>query len=342
MRELSALDAWDFALPEDQIARRPAARRSASRLLHLPLAGSPNTHHTFTDLPALLEPGDLLVVNDTRVMAARLMARRQSGARVELLVLGVGPGPVRALGRNVRRVKPGDDLILADGGRVRVLDVEDGTLTLAFARPVEDLLAEQGAMPLPPYLNRDADEQDVVRYQTVYAGPLGAAAAPTAGLHFDEELLGQLERAGIGLARVTLHVGLGTFKPLDEDQLASRRLHEEWFSIPEATALAIAETRAGGGRVVAVGTTTTRALQAATRPGCASPTPGAGSTDIFLAPPDRVPAVDGLITNFHLPRSSLLMLVACLCGRERLLATYREAIASGYRFYSYGDAMLLL
>ncbi|TNE89165.1 MAG: tRNA preQ1(34) S-adenosylmethionine ribosyltransferase-isomerase QueA [Deltaproteobacteria bacterium] len=340
--DLSDLDHWDFHLPEDRIARRPAATRTGSRLLHLPLDGGPFGHRQFTELPELLEPGDLLVGNDTRVMAARLEARRESGAKVELLVLEPGPGVVRALGRNIRRVKPGDRLLLAGGGEARVHAVDGGEVAVSFDAPVAEVLERQGAMPLPPYLQREADEADAERYQTVYAGPLGAAAAPTAGLHFDENMLAQLADRRVGFATVTLHVGLGTFKPLQEEQLQEKRLHEERFSIPEATARAIADTRARGHRVIAIGTTTTRALEASTPAGATSPEPGPGATQLFLAPPDRVTAIDGLITNFHLPRSSLLMLVACLCSRERLLSAYGEAITSGYRFYSYGDAMLLL
>lgn len=334
---------WDFELPETCIARRPAERRTGSRLLHMPLGGGELDHRRFTDLGGLLAPGDLLVGNDTRVMAARLAARRESGGAVELLVLSLGPGPVTALGRNIRRVKQGDRLLLEGGGHVVVEELlGGGQVALSFSGDPREVLAAQGEMPLPPYLNRRADDEDALRYQTVFAGPLGAAAAPTAGLHFDEPMLAELDAIGIGFATVTLHVGLGTFKPLAEDQLRSKTLHREEFSIPLATAEAIARTRADGGRVIAIGTTTTRALQAATAEGSLSPRPGPGHTELFLSPPDRVHAVDGLITNFHLPRSSLLMLVACFCGRERLLATYREAITSGYRFYSYGDAMLLV
>ncbi|MCO4743472.1 MAG: tRNA preQ1(34) S-adenosylmethionine ribosyltransferase-isomerase QueA [Proteobacteria bacterium] len=334
---------WDFELPPEAIARRPSSERTGSRLLCLPKEGGELRHGDFSELPSLLREGDLLVGNDTRVMAARLAARRHTGGKVELLVLSFDGDQAVALGRNLRRVKAGDVLTLDGGGEVRVEELfGDGRVRVSFSSDPVAIMDAQGRMPLPPYMNRDADAEDRERYQTVYAGPLGAAAAPTAGLHFDAAMIDTLDKVGVGFARVTLHVGLGTFKPLEERQLQTKQLHSERYAIPELTAARIAETRARGGRVIAVGTTTTRALQASTPAGATAPQPGAGSTELFLSPPDRLHAIDGLITNFHLPKSSLLMLVACLVGRERLLSTYREAIREGYRFYSYGDAMLIL
>ena len=340
---MSVLDDWDYDLPPDRIADRPAARRAEARLLVLPRAGGGPSHRVFSELPELLGAGDLLVANDTRVMAARLRARRATGGRVELLLLEPGPGAVRALARPARKLSPGDRLSLDGGGTAQVIDLlGEGVVRVSLDRPPAEVMAEQGEMPLPPYLERPADAADAERYQTVYAGPLGAAAAPTAGLHFTEALLADLAARGVTFATVTLHVGLGTFRPLREEDVARGRLHAESFAVPRETALAIEAARAGGGRVVAVGTTTARALEAATPPGAVLPVSGAGTTDLFIAPPYRFRSLDGLITNFHLPRSSLLMLVAALVGRERLLGAYEEAVAEGYRFYSYGDAMVIL
>jgi S-adenosylmethionine:tRNA ribosyltransferase-isomerase len=334
---------WDFVLPEDRIARHPPAERGASRLMHLPLAGGTPTDHRFADLLGLLQPGDLLVGNDTRVMRARLTARRTTGGRVELLLLQPGPGPVEALARPARKLKRGDVLMVEGGSEARVVrGAEEGVVIVELDRSPAEVMAARGELPLPPYLGRDPVEADRHRYQTVYAGPLGAAAAPTAGLHFTDALLAQLERVGVGFATVTLHVGLGTFRPLRPEDVARGSLHEEWYEVPQETATRIADTRAAGGRVIAVGTTSTRTLEAATPRGHRVPSPGAGTTDLFLRPGSELRTVDGLLTNFHLPRSSLLMLVAVLVGRERLLDAYRQAIARGYRFSSYGDAMLLL
>jgi len=336
------LSDWDYDLPADRIARRPAPERTGSRLLVLPRAGGAPVHGQFADIGEHLQPGDLLVANDTRVMAARLHARRATGGRVELLLLEPGPGPVRALVRPARKLSVGDVLELEGGGTVTLqARHEGGEATVVLDRPPVEVMADQGEMPLPPYLGRAADAADTERYQTVYAGPLGAAAAPTAGLHFTGELLDSLRERGIGFATITLHVGLGTFRPLRPEDVAAGRLHAEWFAVPQATAQAVAETRGAGGRVVAVGTTSARALESATPEGARVPEPGARQTDLFIQPPYAFRALDTLITNFHLPRSSLLMLVSCLVGRERLLDAYREAVARGYRFYSYGDAMLI-
>jgi len=335
------LDDWDYPLPPDRIASRPAPRRDDARLLVVPLDGGPFEHRVFAELPDLLRRGDLLVANDTRVMAARLHARRETGGRVEVLLLEPGPGPVRALARPARKLREGEVLALVGGGSVRIVHKGVSELVVALDRPPEEVMAAQGAMPLPPYIHRPADAEDALRYQTVYAGPLGAAAAPTAGLHFTPSVLERLSAAGVAFVTLTLHVGVGTFRPLRPEDVERRRLHREWYAIPPEAVEAIRRTRAAGGRVLAVGTTSARALEAATPPGEHLPEAGARETDLFIHPPYAFRAIDGLLTNFHLPRSSLLMLVAALVGRPRLLEAYREAVGRGYRFYSYGDAMLL-
>jgi S-adenosylmethionine:tRNA ribosyltransferase-isomerase len=337
------LDEWDYVLPPELIAKFPAAERDESRLMHVPVSTSGLDHRGFYELPTLLREGDLLVVNDSRVMAARLHARRASGGAVEILVLDPGPREVRALLRPARRLREGEVLTIA--GRVSVRfdgreEGEEGVFRLTFDEDVDMVMAAYGEIPLPPYLERSADAQDSNRYQTVYAGPLGSAAAPTAGLHFTDRLLQRLHAMGVERASVTLHVGIGTFRPLRDEDVAAGKLHVEPYVIPRPTVEAVARTRARGGRVIAVGTTATRALEAASVDGVLRA--GAGQTDILIQPGYRFQTIDGLITNFHLPRSSLLLLVAALVGRERLLDAYRTAVHQGYRFYSYGDAMLLL
>jgi len=336
-------DAWSFDLPSDRIARYPASRRSDARLLHLPLDADTCVDRHVHDLPSLLRPGDLLVVNDSRVLPARLVGRRATGGKVELLLLGVGPGPIEALARPARKLREGAVITLDAGVTATVVrEAVGGIVQVVLSRDPIEVMEEMGALPLPPYLNRAEEPSDRERYQTVYADTPGSAAAPTAGLHFTDELLARLAAAGVGLARVTLHVGLGTFRPLRPEDLAAGRLHAEWREVPEATVDAIAATRERGGRVIAVGTTSVRSLESATPEGTRIPSPCRGATDLFLRPPYAMRTVDGLLTNFHLPGSSLVMLVACLVGRERLLSTYATAVDRGYRFYSYGDAMLLL
>lgn len=341
---MDPLDLWDYPLPADRIARYPVEPRDSARLLVLPLSGGPPLDRVFSELPLALRPGDLLVANDTRVLHARLFGHRPTGGRVELLVLEVDGDRGRALARPARKLRPGELVSLTGGGQVEIVGPAEapGEVLLRFFEPGLDVLARQGEVPLPPYLDREAEASDRDRYQTVYAGPPGSAAAPTAGLHFTPSLLAELSRAGIGFARVTLHVGLGTFRPLTAEDLERGTLHDERYDVPRATREAIVEARARGGRVIAVGTTSARTLESATPPGYRVPEAGPGTTTLFLAPPEELRVCDGLITNFHLPRSSLLMLVACLCGRERLLQTYAHAVERGYRFYSYGDAMLLL
>jgi S-adenosylmethionine:tRNA ribosyltransferase-isomerase len=337
------LDDWSYDLPPEQIASEPAAVRSASRLLVAPLDQSAPTHRSFADLPDLLRPADLLVVNDSRVMAARLRARRRTGGAVQLLLLDPGPGPVRALIRPARRLPAGERLTLPDGHSATLLtSPEDGEVVVELDDDPAEIMAAYGEVPLPPYLGRAARPEDRDRYQTVYAGELGSAAAPTAGLHVDDAVLAALRRRGIALAAVTLHVGAGTFRPLDAAALASGELHAERYTIPVTTVDAITLARSAGGRVVALGTTAARALESATPAGARMPDAGSATTRLFVRPPYSFRAIDGLVTNFHLPRSSLLMLVGALAGRERVLDLYALAVRERYRFFSYGDAMLLL
>jgi S-adenosylmethionine:tRNA ribosyltransferase-isomerase len=337
---------FDYRLPENRIAQRPLARGTA-RLLVLDAEGEAR-HRLVGDLPLLLRPGDLLVLNDTRVLPARLRGRRlraggDPGAAIEvLLVEPASGGDWWALGRPGRRLRPGSRLRFeGSGGETlegRVEGREGELLRVAFVRPVEPELEKLGSVPLPPYIRRPPDAADRGDYQTVYAGPPGAVAAPTAGLHFTEELFARLSVAGVDRTTLTLHVGPGTFRPVQTEDPAEHPMHAERFEIPADAAHAIAAARRRGGRVVAVGTTVVRALESAWRDGAVQA--GAGSTALFIRPGHRFVAVDALLTNFHLPRSTLLMLVCAFAGRERVLGAYREAVAGGYRFYSYGDAML--
>lgn len=336
---------FDFHLPDEQIAQRPAPR-GESRLF---VPGDARPHRRVKELPELLRPDDLLVVNDTRVIPARLFARRRpGGGRAELLLVErCDERTWDALVKPGRKVRPGMVLDLGESGAdaagpsaeiVEVLD--DGQRRIVFSEPIEPHLERLGHIPLPPYINRDDDDADRERYQTVYAKNPGAVAAPTAGLHFTPELLERLEARGIGRVPLTLHVGIGTFKPVAAERIEEHHMHAERFEISPATAAAIRATRASGGRIVAIGTTVVRALESAARDdGTAEE--GAGRTEIFITPGYRFQVVDVLFTNFHLPRSTLLMMVSAFAGQERILTAYREAIAAGYRFFSYGDAMLL-
>lgn len=334
--------AWSFPLPDRCIARYPAADRTAARLMHLPLAGGLHHRHVH-DLPDLLREGDLLVLNDSRVVPARLHGQRATGGRVELLVVGHHGTRIRALARPAKKLKP-DQVVTLDGGdTARVVQpAVEGIVELELSRDALEVMEAHGELPLPPYLGRGEEPSDRERYQTVYARHPGSAAAPTAGLHFTDALFERLAAVGVQSARVTLHVGLGTFRPLRPEDLARGALHEEWREVPQATVDAIRACRARGGRVIAVGTTSARSLESATPEGADVPEATAGSTDLFIQPGYRYRTVDGLLTNFHLPGSSLLMLVAALIGRDRLLSAYDTAVHDGYRFYSYGDAMLLV
>jgi len=344
---------FDYPLPPERIAQEPAPLRDAARLLLLPRGQGGLSHHVFRDLPDLLRPGDLLVLNDTRVVPARLQGRRPTGGQVEILVLPgreetgePSPEERDCLLRASRRPRPGEWLLLPGGARARVLaDHGDGRARLLFAgQPLARLLADHGAVPLPPYIKRETGDsragRDRVRYQTVFARHDGAVAAPTAGLHFTTELLDRLAAKGIETAWVTLHVGPGTFRPVTALHAEDHELDPEHSDLPGATATAVAAARARGGRVIACGTTVVRTLESRGDVGGVVH-PGSGLCRLFILPGYRFRVVDGLITNFHLPCSSLLMLVSALGGRERVLNAYAAAIAAGYRFYSYGDAMFL-
>jgi S-adenosylmethionine:tRNA ribosyltransferase-isomerase len=326
---------FDYELPEERIAQEPAPR-GESRLLVLDAEG-PERHRRVRDLPALLRPGDLLVLNDTRVIPARLYGRRGEGKMEVLLVEklgGIEGVEWEALVRPGRRARPGTEIVF-EGLSAEVVDKREDRYRLRFSEPVEPHLDRLGHVPLPPYIHRPDEASDRDRYQTVFARTPGAIAAPTAGLHFSERLLEEIAAAGIGIARVTLHVGIGTFKPVSVERVEDHRMDRERWEVSEETAEAIRRTRESGGRIVAVGTTVVRTLESS---GGAA---GSGSTELFITPGFRFRVVDVLLTNFHLPRSTLLMLVSAFAGRERVLAAYEEAIREGYRFYSYGDAMLL-
>jgi S-adenosylmethionine:tRNA ribosyltransferase-isomerase len=333
---------FHFELPPASIAQAPLPERSASRLLVLPPApAAPQDRHV-RDLPQLLEPGDLLVFNDTRVLPARLFGRKESGGRVEILIERVlGTHEAKAQLGVSKSPRAGGRIVLDDGTPVQVLDRDGEFYRLRFecSEPLEKLLLRSGRLPLPPYIQREPGADDDERYQTVFARELGAVAAPTAGLHFDDALLAALRARGVEFGTVTLHVGAGTFQPVRADQLEHHVMHSEWLNVGAALCEQIAAARARGRRVIAVGTTVVRALESSWHDGAVKPF--AGETQLFIFPGRRIRAVDAMVTNFHLPESTLLMLVCAYAGRERVLAAYRHAVEAGYRFFSYGDAMLV-
>jgi S-adenosylmethionine:tRNA ribosyltransferase-isomerase len=341
------LSDFDYDLPPDLIATRPARPRSAARLLVADGDGLRDLR--VADLPEVLRPGDRLVLNDTKVIPARLSGMRRRGdavARVEAtLLLDRGEGLWAALLKPLRKVREGEAIDFGHGLSATLEGVEDGQGLLRFALSPEafaEALSRAGRMPLPPYIEalRPADERDREDYQPVWAAREGAVAAPTASLHFDAPLIEALEARGVAFSRVTLHVGAGTFLPVKVDDVSEHRMHAEWGEVTEGAASEIAATRAEGGRVIPVGTTSLRLIEAAAEGGAVAPF--RGETDIFITPGYAFRAADGLLTNFHLPRSTLLMLVSALMGTERVRAIYAHAVASGYRFFSYGDASLLL
>ena len=333
---------FHYDLPPELIAQAPLPERSASRLLVVPPAPASFADAGIRDLPQLLQPGDLLVFNDTRVIPARLFGAKATGGRVEILIERLLPGnEARAQIGVSKSPRPGSRIALDAGGEAEVLGREGEFYRLRFHVPesLEGWLLHAGRLPLPPYIHRDPDTADDERYQTVFARETGAVAAPTAGLHFDQALLDALHARGIESGHVTLHVGAGTFQPVRVDELSEHRMHSEWLNVGAALVEQIRRTRAGGGRVVAVGTTVVRALESALREGELQPF--AGETSIFILPGYRIRSVDALLTNFHLPESTLLMLVSAFAGRQRIMAAYAHAIRERYRFFSYGDAMLL-
>jgi len=347
---------FDFDLPPELIAQFPAEKRGSSRMLHLDAASGALQDRMFADLPSYLRPGDVIVFNDTRVIKARLYGVRDTGGRVEVLVERVlDRQHVLAVIRASHSPKPGSKLFLADAIEVIVLSREHDFYTLQFEHEgaAIELLERYGNLPLPPYISRPVEESDEQRYQTVYATRPGAVAAPTAGLHFDEPMLELLRKMGVVMAHVTLHVGSGTFQPVRVENITDHRMHSEIFDVPAETAECIKHAKAAGGRVLAVGTTSLRALEAAAAATEERAEPddngeedarikcGTDETDIFITPGYRFRVVDCLLTNFHLPRSTLLMLVSAFGGVENIRWAYRHAIKEQYRFFSFGDAMLI-
>ena len=332
-----------FDLPEELIAQTPLERRDASRLLLLDHETGEITHKHFFDLPDYLNPGDCLVLNDSRVLPARLMGNRLTGGAVEVVLLrDLGEGKWECLTRPGSKTKPGTDLTFGEGLlRATVTDaLDDGNKVLQFHYDgiFLEILDQLGKMPLPPYIK--AELQDRERYQTVYSREIGSAAAPTAGLHFTEELLERIRAKGVKVCFVTLHVGLGTFRPVKEENILDHVMHSEYCMIPEETASIINETKAAGGRVIAVGTTSCRTLESFTEPDGTVLAKG-GWTDIFIYPGYSFKCIDALVTNFHLPESTLIMLVSALAGREHILHAYETAVHERYRFFSFGDAMFI-
>ncbi|WP_312761846.1 tRNA preQ1(34) S-adenosylmethionine ribosyltransferase-isomerase QueA [Stutzerimonas balearica] len=329
-----------FELPESLIARYPLAERRASRLLVLEGLSGALSHRRFADLLDYVRPGDLMVFNDTRVIPARLFGRKATGGQLEILVERVlDTQRVLAHVRASKSPKAGSSILIDGGGEAQVLGRQESLFELGFSEPVLPLLERVGHMPLPPYIDRPDEGSDRERYQTVYAQRAGAVAAPTAGLHFDEAMLAALREQGVATAYVTLHVGAGTFQPVRVERIEDHHMHSEWLEVGQAVVDAVAECRARGGRVIAVGTTSVRSLETAARSGQLQPF--AGETDIFIYPGKPFHVVDALVTNFHLPESTLLMLVSAFAGYRETMAAYAEAVREGYRFFSYGDAMFI-
>ncbi|MFP4036080.1 MAG: tRNA preQ1(34) S-adenosylmethionine ribosyltransferase-isomerase QueA [Desulfobacteraceae bacterium] len=348
------IEDYQFELPEELIAQEPAPDRTGSRLFMVDRENTDFSDHLFRDLPGLLNPGDLLVINDTRVVPARLYGRKESGGRIEVLVLepeaigGRFDLPHKCMVKASKRLRRGARLFLEQDVLGTVEEAgPDGTAWIRFSGPrdLEEILEEEGSMPLPPYIKRSPGDPrgtlDKERYQTVYARRRGAVAAPTAGLHFSEELMERLKEAGINLSSVTLHVGYGTFKPVRTRDIREHSVGEEAYTVPEETAAAVERTRNTGGRVVAVGTTVVRTLETAADE-TGRITPGQGRTGLMITPGYRFRVVEAMITNFHLPKSSLLFLTAAFAGRDLILRAYGRAVKERYRFFSYGDAMLIV
>ncbi len=334
---------FDFYLPEELIAQTPLEKRDASRLLVLDKATGALEHRHFYELPEFLNEGDCLVLNNSRVLPARLIGTRESGGAVELVLLrDLGEGRWECLSRPGRKTKPGTKLVFGGGELSAEVEsvAEGGNRIVRFDYDgiFLEVLERLGKMPLPPYIKEELDDPE--RYQTVYSRELGSAAAPTAGLHFTQELLDQIAANGVKICYVTLHVGLGTFRPVKEDDIEQHEMHSEFCIVPEETARTITETKRRGGRVIAVGTTSCRTLESfANEDGTVNPS--SGWTDIFIYPGYRFKCIDALVTNFHLPESTLIMLVSALAGREHVLNAYRIAVEERYRFFSFGDAMFI-
>lgn len=337
--------AFHYDLPPDRIAQHPLSDRAASRLLVLDRQTGAIRHHLFRELPGLVAPGDVVIVNTSRVVPARLRGRRSNGAPAEILLLRPEPGGTwLALGHPGGKLKPGRRVTFGPEAEAEIVDMLGGgvrRLRWVGALGAEAVMDRYGETPLPPYIRRTPEPSDVDRYQTVYADAPGSAAAPTAGLHFTEELLDAIRKRGVTVARLTLHVGLGTFKPVSAERLDEHVMHEEEYALAPEEASLVNEGRAAGGACWAVGTTVVRVLETLARPD-GTVAPGTGSTRLFIRPPYSFRVVDRILTNFHLPRSTLLMLVAAFGGYEHVMRAYREAVRERYRFYSYGDAMAVV
>ena len=342
--------AYDYELPDDLVAPRPATERDSSRLLHLDRASGAVHDAAFRDLPSFMNPGDALVVNDSRVFPARLLGAKPTGAAAEILLVrpvggfeAASPDTWEAIVRPGGKLKPGRRVTIDGDFEIEIVDsAPDGGRVVRLEGPDDPwtLIERHGHVPLPPYIERPDDGADRERYQTVYAERVGSIAAPTAGLHFTPALLEAIAGRGVAVVTVTLHVGIGTFRPVTAERVVDHELHDEAFAFPAETAAALNSARDAGGRVWAVGTTSCRVLETSVQPDGRFAA-GQGRTDLFIHPPYRFRGVDALVTNFHLPRSSLLMLVSAFAGREATLAAYRHAVAERYRFYSYGDAMVI-
>ncbi len=340
------VEEFDYFLPPSLIAQYPPPQRGASRLMVLCRDQKTIEHRLFQEIPGLLTPGDLLVLNDTRVLPVRLIGRKESGGKVELLLIPSENGKGRefeALVKGSKKVKPGVHLQFTEELSAEIQEVRDGRVKLTFlgTSNVMEMIKKIGHLPLPPYIKRKDEPLDQERYQTVYAEKEGSIAAPTAGLHFTPFLLQTLKKRGVQLTYLTLHIGVGTFSPVKVKHVEDHPMEAEWVEISEETVQEVQNTKQRGGRVIAVGTTTTRALESFAN-GQGGLRPGRGMTSLFIYPPFRFRVIDGLLTNFHLPKSTLLMLVSAFAGKEFLMKAYQEAIEKEYRFYSYGDAMLIL
>lgn len=337
------LSDFSYHLPDELIARYPLAQRSASRLLYLSHQGV--QHKQVIDLPSLIKPNDLLVFNDTRVLAARLYGQKSSGGKVEVLVERILNDDTALVHlRASNSPKAGATLLFANGQvQAQMLERVEDLFKLQFSQPIRGVLAQYGEMPLPPYLNRQVEQDDSERYQTVYSDPnkQNSVAAPTAGLHFDEALLANLKAAGANFAYVTLHVGAGTFRPVKTEDIRDHQMHSEWLNVSQETVQAINDTKAKGGRVIAIGTTSVRALESAALYNDGQLKAWSGETQIFIYPSYQWKVVEALFTNFHLPESTLLMLVCAFAGKEVVMQAYAQAVEQKYRFFSYGDAMFV-
>ncbi len=344
------LDAYDYDLPQDLIAQRPVPERDKSRLLVLDRNRGVISHHSFFELPNFLRPGDCLVLNDSKVFPARLLGKKETGGKVEIFLLHFpalkdpNKGDVKALAKSSKGLKPGQKIFFENGLNAQVKTVlQKGEVKIELCSngtPLVETLCRCGQVPLPPYIKRAPSLEDSSRYQTIYAAKEGSVAAPTAGLHFTSHILQKLEEAGVKVCSITLHVGYGTFAPIRVDDIRKHEIHTEWLDIPQKTATLINRTKASGGRVVAVGTTSVRALEFAAQNG-KNVKDMQGECNLYICPGHKFKIVDAMLTNFHLPRSSLLVLVSAFAGRDKILAAYRQAVSKRYRFYSYGDAMFI-